>query len=298
MGDTSGASIPGPRTEGTLELPDRRTLGYAEYGPPDGDPLLLFHGTPGSRYTRIPDTSILDDHGVRQITLERPGFGRSTHDPDRDLLNWPSDVREAADALGLDRFRIVGGSGGGPFVLACAARIPDRLTAVGVMGGMGPLDAPKATDGMEWKNRIGFELARLPLVLRPFLWLRIRKIRSDPDGFIDTWADSAAAPDQRILQRPEVRAVFRQNFPEAVRQGTKAPLHETRLLVRSWGFDLAEIPISVDLWHGGRDTFAPLSMARYVADAIPSSTAYIYPDEGHLLHYDYWDEILSTLFRE
>jgi pimeloyl-ACP methyl ester carboxylesterase len=294
----SPSSIPQPAEEGTLELSDGRSLGYAEYGPSDGDPLFFFHGTPGSRYTRVPETSVLHEHGIRQVTLERPGFGRSTFDPDRELLDWPADVCEAADALGWERFAVFGGSGGGPFVLACAARIPERLTRVGVVGGMGPLDAPGATDGMELRNRIGFTLAKVPLLLRPFLWLRIRKIRKDTDGFIDAWADSAAAPDQRILQRPGVRAVFKQNFPEAVRQGTRGPLHETRLLASAWGFDPVDSTIHVDLYHGSRDAFTPESMVRYVADRIPSCTVHLYPEEGHLLHYEHWAEILSTLYRE
>jgi len=289
------SSIPQPEREGTLELSDGRVLGYAEYGPRDGEPLLFFHGTPGSRYTRVPEASILDERGVRQVTLERPGFGRSTYDGERELLDWPDDVCEAADALGFDRFAVASSSGGGPFALACGARIPERLAGVGVVGGLGPLDAPGATEGMELTNRIGFKLATVPLVLRPFLWRRIRKIRRDPEGFVDAWAESAADPDARILQQPDVRAGFCQNFPEAVRQGTKAPLYETRLHVRPWGFDLADIPVHVHVWHGGRDAFTPVSMARHVADEIPSSSAHIYPDEGHLLHYEYWDEMLSTL---
>lgn len=293
----SSSSISDPDTDGSLELSDGRTLGYAAYGPAEGDPLFFFHGTPGSRYTRVPDASILDDHGVRQITLERPGFGRSAYDPDRELLDWPDDVSEAADTLGYDRFAVAGESGGGPFTLACAARIPERLTGVGVIGGMGRIGTPDGMAGMEWKNRLGFKLARLPYVLRPLLWLRIRKIRNDTEGFLDAWAESGAAADRGILQRPEVRAVFRQAFPEAVRQGTKAPLTETKLLVRPWEFDFGDISVPVDLWHGEQDTFVPLSMAEHTVDRIPSCTAHIYPDEGHLLHYRYWDEILPTLQR-
>lgn len=295
MTDARDASVPGPDAEGTVDLSDGRQLGYAAYGPADGHPLLFFHGTPGSRYARVPDTTILHDHGLRQVTLERPGFGLSTQDPDRGLLDWPADVREAADALGFDRFAVVGASGGGPYTLACAARLSDRITGAGVVGGLGPLDVPGATEGMEIKNRIGFALARVPLLLRPFLWFRIRTIRSDPDGFVDVWADSAAPPDRRILRRPAVRAVVVQNFPAAVRQGTTGPLTDTRIHVRSWGFDLDEIPVHVDVFQGGRDTFVPEGMARHVAGEVPSATLHRYPDEGHLLHYEHWDEVLATI---
>jgi pimeloyl-ACP methyl ester carboxylesterase len=290
--------VPAPDEEGTVGLGDGRRLGYAAYGPPEGDPLLFFHGTPGSRYARVPDRSGLVDRGVRQLTLERPGFGLSTHDPGRELLDWPGDVEAAADALGLGRFAALGHSGGAPYALACAARIPDRLTAVGVTGGLGPLSAPGATDGMTIANRIGFRLARVPLVLRPFLWYRIRAIRSDPAGFVDAWADEAAAPDARVLEDPAVRAVLRQNFPAAVAQGPKAPLTETRLHVRDWGFDLGEIPLALHVWHGEEDVFTPVAMAEHVAQTVPSATLHRSPDAGHLLHFERWDEQLATLLED
>jgi pimeloyl-ACP methyl ester carboxylesterase len=298
MADTSSASVTPPETDAELELTDGRTLGYAAYGPADGDPLLYFHGTPGSRYTRVPETSLLEAHGVRQVTLERPGFGRSTYDPDRTLLDWPDDVREAADILGYEQFAIAGHSGGGPHTLACAHSIPDRVTSVGVISGMGPLDAPKATQGMEFKTRLGFTLARVPFALRPFLWLRTRKLRNDPDGFLDVWADSSAEADRETLQRPAVRAVIIQGMQEALKNGTKPPLHENRLFAQSWGFDLADISTPVDLWYGEQDTFTPEAMARHVVDAIPESNPTFYADEGHLLYFNRWDEILSTLNRE
>lgn len=294
MSDTS-PSIPPPDTERAIELSDGRTLGYATYGPSDGEPLLYFHGTPGSRYTRVPEPSLLEKHGVRQITLERPGFGRSTYDSDRTLLDWPADVREAADILGYEQFAVAGHSGGGPHTLACAHALENRLTSVGVISGMGPLDVPAVTEGMEFKTRLGFKLAKLPFALRPFLWFRARKIRTDPEGFIDVWADSAAGADRDTLQRPKVRAVIREEFQEALTQGTKPPLHENRLFAQSWGFDLDEISVAVDLWYGKQDTFTPETMARHVIDEIPTSNATFYADEGHLLYFNRWDEILSTL---
>lgn len=279
MTDGSSTSVLQPRTDEVLTLSDGRTLGYAEYGPPDGDSLLFFHGTPQSRYTRVPDASLLADHGIRQITLERPGFGRSTYDDERAILDWPADVREATAMLGVDDFAVVGVSGGAPFVLACGARLSDRVTGAGVVGGVGPLDAPNATEGMELANRIGFKLAHVPFLLWPLVWLRIRKIRADPEGFLDDWAAGAADADAAILQRPAVRAVFAQNFLEAVRQGPKAPLHETRLHAWPWGFDLGDVPVHVDLWHGGCDTFAPEPMARHVADALPASALHFYKEK-------------------
>lgn len=264
---TSTDADPQPRKEGTIDLADGRELGYAEYGPPDGDPLLLFHGTPGSRYTRTPDAA-LEAYGLRVISLERPGFGRSTFDPDREILDWPADVAAATAALDVEEFALLGGSGGGPYVLACAARMPERLTSVGIVSGIGPLDAPGATDGMAISSRIGFTLAPLPVVLWPFLWLLCGTIKLLPG-------------------HPGVT--------EGVRQGPKAPLHEHRLQTRPWGFELTSIPVHVHLWHGEQDKFTPVTMAEYVAERLPSSTLTTYPEEGHSLLEAHSDEILSTL---
>lgn len=291
----SSATIPAPQTDGTLSLSDGRTLGYAEYGPSDGDPLVFCHGTPGSRYTRHPNGSFLEERGIRQVTLDRPGYGQSTYDSERELLDWPEDVREVADTLGFDQFAIAGISGGGPHALACAARIPERLTGVAILNGMGPLDAPGATDGMALKNRLAFKISGLPIISRVQTWLAVRQIRKDPDTVIDALGDSFADVDEQVLQRPEVRAMLRQDLSEAVRQGTEGWRREDRILARSWGFELAEISTHVDLWHGELDMNAPITMGRYVADQLQSCTAHIYPDEGHLLMVDYWGEILATL---
>lgn len=287
--------VPPPVTDETLTLADGRSLGYAEYGPADGDPLLFFHGTPGSRYTRHPDASLLEKHGVRHVTLERPGYGQSTYQPRRELLDWPHDVREAADALGLDTFAVAGFSGGGPHALVCAARLPDRVTSAAVINGIGPSKPPGATEGMELQNRLGLRLAGFPIIPTLMVWPTVRKIRKDVDAAIDAVGDRFADVDARVLQRPEVRDVFKQDFSEAVQQGTKGYVRDGRIFSRAWGFDLAEISVAVDVWHGELDTNVPMSMARYVADELPSSSTHFYPDEGHLLFVDYWDDILSRL---
>lgn len=216
----------------------------------------------------VGEPTLFEEYGLRQIVLERPGFGISTFDPDREILDWPEDVREATDALDIDRFYLLGGSGGAPFVLACAARIPDRLLGVGVIAGLGPLDAPGTTDGMALTYRLAFRAAALPFVLWPFLWVMIQTLR--------------IRPGHRGMQ-------------EGVRQGPKGPLYENRLHIQPWGFELSSIPCHVHLWHGEQDRFTPLSMAEYVAETIPSSTLHTYPEESHYFPDKYNEEFLSTL---
>ena len=127
------------KTDGRIRLADGRRLGYAEYGDPEGKPLFYCHGFPASRL----EAALLDPSarkaGVRVVAADRPGCGLSDFQPDRRIGDWPGDVVELAGALGIDRFAVVGVSGGGPYALACARKIPQRLTAAAVVCGLGPV---------------------------------------------------------------------------------------------------------------------------------------------------------------
>ncbi len=138
----------------TLQLNDGRSLGYAEFGDPGGKPVFFFHGTPGSRLFRPPD-EITRKIGVRLITADRPGYGLSTFQPGRRILDWPADIAQLASHLGIHKFAVSGHSGGGPYVAACAYAIPERLTVAAVLSGAGPADSPGARRGMTSMNKFG-----------------------------------------------------------------------------------------------------------------------------------------------
>jgi pimeloyl-ACP methyl ester carboxylesterase len=129
--------------EGSLRLRDGRTLGYAESGDPDGWPVLGCHGSPSSRLERhVEDVGDYRRWGVRFVVPDRPGFGRSDPQPERRLLDWPADVQELVDHLGIDRFSVLSLSGGAAYALACAYVFGERVRAVGVLGGAPPPDVP------------------------------------------------------------------------------------------------------------------------------------------------------------
>lgn len=132
-------SLPKPSSlSQSCTLPDGRTLSYAEFGDPIGYPLMFFHGFPSCRLEAWFLDPIAQRKGIRLIAPDRPGFGRSTFQPNRQFVHYPSDIRALADHLELDRFAILGGSGGGPYALACAKDIPGRLSAVGLLASAGP----------------------------------------------------------------------------------------------------------------------------------------------------------------
>jgi pimeloyl-ACP methyl ester carboxylesterase len=280
----------------TLTLRDGRVLSYAEYGDASGEPAFYFHGHPGCRFEGRLGDEPAANRQVRIIALDRPGYGRSTYQPSRRILDWPADVVQVADALDIDRFAVFGGSGGGPYALACAHEIPHRLTVAGVVSGFGPMDAPRATKGMRLLNRLAFKYGtRLPFVLDLVMGSMARKVRRDPDGAFEQIKKAMAGPDSETLEAPEIKETFKAELAEAFRQGSRGAALDAKLIGRPWGFRLEQIEVEVHLWQGEKDRLVPPSMGRYMAEAIPNSRATFLPDEGHLLVLKRMDEIIDVL---
>jgi pimeloyl-ACP methyl ester carboxylesterase len=284
------------RTSQRLQLRGGRWLGYAEYGDPAGRPVFYFQGFPGSRLSH-PDEDVTAQLDARLIVIDRPGFGLSDFQPGRTLLDWPQDVVEVADQLGIERLPIVGISGGGPYVLACAHAIPQRLTAAAAVAGAAPFYVQDATREMTALRQLGAALARrAPWLLRPLLALGGNPRRS-PERFLRRFSAGMCPADQAILAVPHIRAMFLRSYAEAARSGVRGMAWELRLFARPWGFRLEDISMPVHLWHGGQDHTTPPNMARCVAQTLPRCHPVFLPDQGHLFLFDpeRWREILSTL---
>lgn len=292
----SGAGL---STGKTLKLRDGRTLGYAEYGDRDGKPVFGCHGTPGSRLDRHPDDEIAATLGVRLIGIDRPGYGLSSFQRGRRLLDWPDDVAQLADALGIRQFAVLGVSGGGPHAAACAYKIPQRLTRVALVSSVCQIDVPGVFAGMAEINRQSFALVRrIPWpVLRIIYARQVRAILRNPEQFAERLATQLPAVDRAILARPDVKGLFMQSLAEAYRSGSRGHAWEDKMVIgRPWRFRPQAITAEVHLWHGEADVLAPVAMGRYLAEAIPNCTARFLPGEGHVsLAFTLWREILTTL---
>jgi pimeloyl-ACP methyl ester carboxylesterase len=269
-----------PPLDRTLRLADGRRLAYAEYGSPDGVPLFLFHGLPGSRLAG-PEMWLDDPGPVRVIAPDRPGFGLSTFQPGRRFPDWTDDVRELADSLGIDRFLVVGFSSGGAHALAVAHGLPHRVIAVATIGGSAPTHTAPAT-------RAGVWLRAAPAVF-------VTKHR--PAMLINRALRSATVPaaDKAAFTNPSLRALKIAAAPEAFRNGVRGYVLEGRLYGQPWGFELAAVEPPVLIWHGDLDASVPVGMAYYLADRLPNNTLKIYPNEGHLIVPKHWPEIVATL---
>lgn len=262
------------RSDQQIKLKDGRSLGYAEYGSPDGKLVVYIHGFPSSRL----DWSIFDTGAVavelkaRVIAVDRPGMGLSDHKPGREILDWPDDVIELADALRVDRFAVLGISGGGPFAAACAFKIATRLSAAAIVCGMGPSEAPGAKEGLS------MFLPGQPSETRRQI---LMGIASDPDQIPLQMKGVAPEPDRVLLDQPAVAKAFVDAAKEAFRSGIDGADQDALLYSRPWGFQLQDIAAEVHLWHGELDVNVPVSVGHYVADAIPNCNAKFFKDEGH-----------------
>ena len=281
----------------THTLTDGRTFGFAEYGDPDGTPVLYFTGGNNSRLEAQSYHRIAQDFGVRLVSTDRPGMGLSSFQTGRTFLDWPADVAELANALGLEQFALMGLSGGGPHLLATAYAMPERVTNATVVSGAAPPSAPGAFKGMWPPIRILYFLAR-----RAPAWMMrgVMKAMTDPErNFTPQNIGRMSPPDTEILtRRPELVEDLSESMKEAHRQGYQGAVQEWRLYTKPWGFPLEEVRTHVDLWYGEQDGNAPVTMGRYLDEVLPDSTLHLVPNEAHLsLINNHLEGILATLTR-
>ncbi len=260
----------------TLTLKDGRTLAYAEYGESTGTPIIGFHGMPGSRIVmKSVDKAALATH-ARLVAPDRPGYGFSQPNKHGTLLGYVDDVVELADALQIDRFAVMGISGGGPYPLACAYKIPQRVNVVALISGIGPLSLPNGTRGMVRMNQIMFMLGHLSPVLTGLLLPRL--IQSSLPS-MERHVQNGTSPSPDLS--PEVYAIMTADQREAIRPGGQGVIFDMKILWQPWGFRFEDIHTKVYLWHGAADNLAPVRLARYIADHVPGCEATFYPGEGH-----------------
>ncbi|MBV7334576.1 alpha/beta hydrolase [Chloroflexi bacterium TSY] len=283
----------------TITLRDGRTLAYVECGDAKGAPVFHFHGHPGSRLESLIADKAARSAGVRLIGIDRPGMGFSDFKVGRRLLDWPDDVVELADALGLNQFSVQGASGGGPYAIACAYRLADRLLACGIIAGLGPIHR-LGTDGMMLTNRVQFALARrMPWLVRGLLWAYLGRYGKyvDNEDSIELLASKMTQGLQNSTKDPDAPNLYIRETLEAFRQGSRGVAYDASLFTRPWGFELEDVTFeNVYLWHGERDRHVPVEMARVLATKIPHCRARYFVDENHMaVVFNHLDEVLKAM---
>ena len=289
------------KTDNLLTLPDGRKLAYAEFGKPDGYPVLYFHGTPSSRLEPLMiGDEVFRQVGLRVIAPDRPGVGGSDFQLNREFSDWPKDVEFLADAVGLEKYSVLGISGGGGYAAVCAAKIPEKLSKVVIASGAWRIDS-KAIKSIGFPMNSMWQVAiHVPFFL-PFVLNGMTKMMSQPPK---NGSEQVSVPpnnilpaaDHAVMTQPGRIANFQQSLSEALKQGSKGSAWDMRLYVREWDFDPTEIQIPLTLFHGEQDRNVPVGLVRRTVKRLPRAELITCPEDGHISTYvNHFDEIAKAL---
>jgi pimeloyl-ACP methyl ester carboxylesterase len=278
----------------------KRKLGIASFGDPDGRLLLWFHGTPGGR-RQFPLVGRREaaSLGYHVVLVARPGSGVSTDHRYPAVAAWADDIATVADHLGHDRFAVVGLSGGGPYALAAAAGLPDRVVAAGILGGVCPLVGPDASGvpggliGLAGRFRTFLEPMR-PL-LGGVLFGAVQPIMPLAHNAYSGFAGLMPEGDRKVFADPEIEGMFIDDIVDASRSQFSALANDIVLFGRDWGFRLGDIRCPVRWWHGDADNFVPLGAAEHAVSVLPDAELHLRPGESHLGGFAVADQVLQVI---
>ncbi|MCL4360641.1 alpha/beta hydrolase [Patescibacteria group bacterium] len=277
-----------------MTLPGGRRLGFAEYGDPKGKPLFYFHGWPSSRLSGEKYDVLGKKLRLRIVSPDRPGFGLSDYQEGRTLMSWPEDISVLADVLKIQKFSVLGVSGGGPYAAATAYKLPKRVVKAGIVVGLAPTWLPHILDGMFPAFIFGWILYRtvpwtsLPASIGAKLQTQFGSVLNMHHLLF------GAKSDKKLLDDPRVQAVLRRDTLEAFRSGFRGPARDLVLYTHDWGFDPNDIRVPTNLWYGDDDKNVSILMGKYYAKKIQGSKLTVYPGEGHLISRTHANDILKT----
>lgn len=268
-----------------LRRPDGRSLDLFLAGPEDGTPFVIHSGSPGSGLPFASFVETLGERGLRYVGSSRPGYGSSTRQPGRRVVDVVDDTAAVLDEIGAERCYVLGWSGGGPHALACAARLPGRVAAAATIGGV----APYLAEGLDWAAGMGAENIE-----------EFNAALAGPDALIP-FAERVT-PEWRVVTPEHVAAAFgdliddvdrgaltgdfsawtADLFHEALRAGYWGWFDDDMAFITPWGFELDEIGVPTFIWHGAHDRMVPYAHGAWIAAHIPGAQARLFPEHGHL----------------
>jgi pimeloyl-ACP methyl ester carboxylesterase len=280
-----------PKVDRAIRLQDGRRMAFCEWGDLQGRPVVFLHGMPSSRLL-CPDEEATEAAGVRLITIDRPGYGRSDPLPGRTLLGWPDDYIELADELDLPPCPVVGWSSGGPYALALGFRAPALVPTIGLAASNGPIEHVPA--GYSPEERAIADLlandraAGLAAIGERCAWFA-------GDGWEAIFAETWGAADDQVLAEPATLDAMKALTHEAARQGSTGFSADMAEELMPWGFAMADIRQPVHVWCGGSDQMVDRAQTDYLAESIPGANHVTYVGGGHLIPITHWAEMLAAL---
>jgi pimeloyl-ACP methyl ester carboxylesterase len=269
------------KTTNFLTLPDGRQLAYAKYGDSNGHPVLYFHGAPSSRLEPlILGDEVITQYGLYVVAPDRPGVGQSDFQPNRGFSDWVNDVIFLADALNLNKFSILGISGGCGYVAACTAKIPERIHAAVIVSGAWRMDL---NEDLPIISRFMWFLAKkTPTLYQVWLKLLAQSLKGSPEKLLERFKKQFPPPDYTVLKQPDRLKPFCNTTLEALLKGAKGAAYDVQIYVREWDFGLDEIQMPLIWFHGEQDRNVPIALIKQVAESLPTTQLITYPQEGHI----------------
>jgi pimeloyl-ACP methyl ester carboxylesterase len=281
---------------------DGRRLSVESLGDPEGKPVFLLHGTPGGRSGPRPRGIVLYRLGIRLISYDRPGYADSDRDPGRTVASAAEDVRIIADYFRLDRFSVVGRSGGAPHALACAALLPDRVISAAALGSLAPYDAEDLdwTAGMTESNVRAYGYANTDRdALRAMLEEQAERVSKGSEGLLSALWSEMGNHDKEVVDDIALRRIIADIHVEALSNNcVDGWMDDVIALGRPWGFEPAKITVPVKLWGGQDDVFSPIGHTYWLAERINGAEVKIGYGKAHFGAVEILPRILAWVARK
>lgn len=278
-------------------LPDQRKLCYQEYGSPKGKPVVYCHSILGSRLENFFDDVDLAKHlGLRLISIDRPGFGGSDYCEHYGFVSWSKDLTALLDHLGLEQVQLLGYATGGVYAACCAATIPERISKMTIVSSGDALTYDSDYEATAKLYRMHMKLARdFPSMHRMFTNILDKGLHKDPNKLFKVLARDLEGADVELFESPQFREKFGRYLKESKIQGGNAFSDEVRQVMSPWGFELEDIKVSTQLFHGEQDRHIPLVLAERFTQRAANAKLTVIPEQGHYMIYRQWPEILKSV---
>jgi len=224
-------------------------------------------------------------------------MGQSTLKPDRKFLDYPYDISELADRLGIEKFGVMGWSGGGPHTVVCAYEIPERLLFnIALCGYTNFAELPGAAGMFSTKvDQVSVEIAkRFPRMYHLFFSFFSMSLKFFPNLLYKTTSESLNDSDKEIMLDPAFKTHFLSDQREAIAQGTKGVMIDSVIHYDDWGFRLKEITSKVHVFHGTEDKLVPIAFGRHLAENIPNCDFHVMENQGHMFPISHQNLIFAT----
>ncbi len=266
-----------------VTLSNGRSLCYATYGAENGTPLLYFHGWPSSRLQAHSIDALGKEMNITVYAPDRPGMGQSEHIEGRVLQDWPSLVNEFLDVLHLPSAHLMGVSGGGPYALATACALNERILSTAIVCGAPPLAEIEDRSEMIWPYRALLQARpMIPAILKQAIpltrWIASKKYSEAP---LSWFVNTLSIKDQDVLKGNDADIFALYSFREALINGAPGLLQDADAYTNRWDLDYTQITKPVHFWHGTADQNIPFKMAQHLAAQIPQAIPHWVEDEGH-----------------